>query len=247
MGQRTIGLGLKKDFLLSIITPIKNAGATIEACANSLVAQECRNFEWVLVDGGSTDDTRQNLGTPVGIDFHFFDLPGSNVYGAINFGCRQARGTHLMILNSDDRLSSPRVVGEMRRTADFHNVLFYGHQYEGRESWKNRLARMLPWPILQMPYPHGTWVVPSKKQKELGEYDESLLLCADFDMYLRIRYRGCWHSRREAIVRIAQGGISETRRPVANQEFFDVSVRHGIPLWLAQAAFCLRDIAHKKK
>lgn len=244
MGQRTIGLGLKKDFLLSIITPIKNAGATIEACANSLVAQECRSFEWVLVDGGSTDDTRQKLGTPVGIDFHFFDLPGSNVYGAINFGCRQARGTHLMILNSDDRLSSPRVVGEMRQTADFHNVLFYGHQYEGRESWKNRLARKLPWPILQMPYPHGTWMVPAGLQTLLGEYDENFSLCADLEMLFRIFKTGRWQSRKETVVKISPGGISETRRDRANRQFMEISMRHGVPRSLAIVAYWLRELQH---
>lgn len=233
-------------FFLSIITPVKNAAATIHGCTQSLIGQSSREFEWIVVDGGSTDATRQKIGVPDGLDFHFLEMPGSGVYAAINEGVRKARGTHMLVLNGDDRLFSGETVGSVGKSVDFQNTIFFSHFYGGRESWKNRVARKLPWPILQMPYPHGSWVVPLALQRELGDYDETLVLCADLDMYFRIRRKGNWRRTREPIVRIAPGGISETRQAVANREFLNVSIRHGTPRWLAKTAFWMRKQAHQK-
>lgn len=233
-------------FFLSVITPVKNAASTIHGCTQSLMGQSCREFEWIVVDGGSTDGTRQKIGNPTGLDFHFLELPGSGVYAAINEGVRQAHGTHVLVLNGDDRLVSGESVHSVKKSVDFQNTFFFSHLYGGRESWKTRAARRLPWPILQMPYPHGAWVVPLAMQRELGDYDETLVLCADLDMYFRIRRKGRWRRSGEPIVRIAPGGISETRQAAANREFLDVSMRHGTPPWLAKTAYWLRKQPHQK-
>ena len=44
---------------LSIVTPTYNRAALLARCYDSLAAQSCKDFEWIVVDDGSSDDTQQ--------------------------------------------------------------------------------------------------------------------------------------------------------------------------------------------
>ena len=47
--------------LISIVTPTFNRGKLLQRCYDSLCNQTYKNFEWIIVDDGSTDDTRERV------------------------------------------------------------------------------------------------------------------------------------------------------------------------------------------
>jgi len=101
----------------SIITVVFNAEAVLEKTARSLQEQDFRDFEWIIVDGGSTDRT-------LDIANRFFDAerdllisePDDGVYDAMNKGLRLARGKVVHFLNANDWYASEQVLSKISTT-----------------------------------------------------------------------------------------------------------------------------------
>jgi len=67
--------------------------------------QEHRDFEWVVVDGGSTDGTRQFLERSSDIVTHWVSEPDFGIYHALNKALAMARGDYYVVLGADDQLA----------------------------------------------------------------------------------------------------------------------------------------------
>ena len=92
--------------LVSVIIPCFNCDKYLEEAVESVLAQTFTNFECLIVDDGSTDNTRQISESLVRRDsrvkYYFQDNNG--VASARNFAIRQARGEWIQFLDADDWL-----------------------------------------------------------------------------------------------------------------------------------------------
>lgn len=89
--------------LISIITITFNAAETLPLTMKSLAEQTYRDFEHVVVDGASSDDTiliARRMGTP---GIRIISEPDRGLYDAMNKGLKMARGRYVLFLNSGDR------------------------------------------------------------------------------------------------------------------------------------------------
>lgn len=93
--------------LVTVLTPTWNRAHTLPALKESLEAQSSRDFEWLVVDDGSTDGTEALLASWEGrTDFAFRHMRTENggKHRALNRGVPEARGEAVFIVDSDDRL-----------------------------------------------------------------------------------------------------------------------------------------------
>ena len=91
--------------LLSIITVTWNAAGVIAPTIASLKAQTCRDFEWLVIDGASRDNTL-SLVREAGIDgTRVVSEPDSGLYDAMNKGLARACGRYVLFLNAGDALA----------------------------------------------------------------------------------------------------------------------------------------------
>lgn len=95
--------------LITVFTPAYNRGNLLLDLYQSLVAQSCHDFEWIVVDDGSTDDTMDVLHKLVARQDHsfemrFFHKSNGGKHTAINMGLREAKGELFFIVDSDDSL-----------------------------------------------------------------------------------------------------------------------------------------------
>ena len=93
--------------LLTVFTPTYNRAHLLGRVYASLQKQTCRDFEWVIVDDGSTDNTEAVVGEFIAdADFpiRYFRQPNGGKHRAVNRGVREARGELLLIVDSDDLL-----------------------------------------------------------------------------------------------------------------------------------------------
>jgi glycosyltransferase involved in cell wall biosynthesis len=90
--------------LISIIVPVFNTDAWLDECVLSLLAQTCRDFELLLVDDGSTDDSGRLCDAWAARDNRVMALHTANagVSAARNRGLREARGDYVCFVDSDD-------------------------------------------------------------------------------------------------------------------------------------------------
>ena len=87
---------------VSIIIATYNAEKVLERCLTSVFDQNCTDFEVIIVDGGSTDDTLKIV-SRFNIDFVISEVD-SGVYDAWNKGLEISKGKWIMFLGSDDLL-----------------------------------------------------------------------------------------------------------------------------------------------
>lgn len=93
--------------LITVFTPTYNRAHLLPRLYESLNAQTCKDFEWIIVDDGSTDETEQlaQLFIDEGkVDIRFFKQENWGKHRAINRGAKEAHGELFFIVDSDDYL-----------------------------------------------------------------------------------------------------------------------------------------------
>src|SRR5579864_7213135 len=92
---------LMNDPLVTIVTPSYNQGRFIRATIESVLSQDYPSIEYIIMDGGSTDETAAVVGEYKG-RLTFISEHDRGQSHAINKGFRMARGEIVSWLNSDD-------------------------------------------------------------------------------------------------------------------------------------------------
>ncbi len=94
--------------LISVFTPAYNRADKIHRVFNSLLKQTCRDFEWIIVDDGSTDNTKDIIErfrqSNPGFNISYFFQQNAGKHIAINQGVKLALGEWFHIADSDDEL-----------------------------------------------------------------------------------------------------------------------------------------------
>ena len=96
---------MRYDYLFTVFTPTYNRAHTLHRVYDSLVSQTFRDFEWLVVDDGSTDRTRELLsGWRREVDFpiRYLYQPNQGKHVAYNLAVPKARGALFLTLDSDD-------------------------------------------------------------------------------------------------------------------------------------------------
>lgn len=94
--------------MITVLTPSYNRAHTLPRLFDSLCAQENLNFEWLVVDDGSSDGTGLLLGklaSEAPFSVRYIHQKNSGKHVAINAGCAIAHGPWILILDSDDALT----------------------------------------------------------------------------------------------------------------------------------------------
>lgn len=100
---------------LSIVTINRNNSIGLEKTIQSVASQTSKEFEYIIVDGASTDESIEVIKVH---EFEFAQLkwisePDKGIYNAMNKGLRMATGEYIQILNSGDILAGDNVVERM--------------------------------------------------------------------------------------------------------------------------------------
>ena len=90
--------------LLSIITINYNNSRGLQKTIDSVISQTFRDFEWIIIDGGSSDGSRELIEQNAKFFSYWVSEPDKGVYNAMNKGVRIAKGDYLQFLNSGDWL-----------------------------------------------------------------------------------------------------------------------------------------------
>lgn len=96
---------------LSIITPTYNRGHFLTECYQSLCRQTDKDFEWIIVDDGSTDNTRNVVEAfdTDAFEITFVQKENGGKHTALNAAHPYVRGKYVLILDSDDQLTEDAV------------------------------------------------------------------------------------------------------------------------------------------
>lgn len=103
---------------LSIITINYNNKAGLQRTIDSVICQTWHDFEWIVIDGGSTDGSKQLIEQYQSHFAYWCSEPDNGVYHAMNKGITHAKGEYLLFLNSGDALYEDNV---LQKVDDVHS------------------------------------------------------------------------------------------------------------------------------
>jgi glycosyltransferase involved in cell wall biosynthesis len=99
--------------MITVLTPTYNRGYILENAYTSLCNQTNYDFEWLIVDDGSTDETsllvQSWMGKTKNFKIHYIKQSNGGKHRAVNFGVSKAEGEYILILDSDDYLTSDAI------------------------------------------------------------------------------------------------------------------------------------------
>jgi len=111
--------------ILSIITINYNDKVGLERTLKSVVTQTYKAFEFLVIDGGSTDGSKELIEANKANINYWVSEPDKGIYNAMNKGIIKANGEYLLFINSGDELFSPTVLEENIQLLTNHKIIYF--------------------------------------------------------------------------------------------------------------------------
>ena len=215
---------------LSIITINRNNASGLEKTMQSVATQTFKEFEYIVIDGASTDDSVEVVKAHV-TDFdrlQWVSEPDSGIYNAMNKGIRMASGDYVQILNSGDCLAADdvleRMLAELERTGN--PSILYGNMVKTMPNGKRLVDKgfvgqdITFLDMFEGTLNHGPSFIRRNLFEQYGYYDESLKIVSDWKWFIQAFILGKEEPKYldMDVTVFDMTGLSETYKDLANVE-----------------------------
>lgn len=188
---------------ISVVTVCYNSERTIRKTFDSIINQTNQDFEYIVIDGASSDNTVQLIkdfsesGKFKGV-FRYISEPDEGIYDAMNKGINIASGQYVALLNSDDWYEESVINTLHEEILNNPDVdIFYGFIRLIKDS-KEYMVRRNNYDFIMEGkglIQHPTCFVKKSAYKDVGCFDTSYRVCADQDLMIRMvkagkKYKG---------------------------------------------------------
>lgn len=201
---------------VTIITVCKNAQDTIEATIKSVLSQNYKNIEYIIIDGKSTDNTFNILKRYKSNISVIVSEPDNGLYYAMNKGIDKSTGDILYFLNSGDLLFNAYTISNVVRVFKKTNSdVVYGDiaLYESGNSKKYILRRqdhVSGFFLVHDTIYHQSIFAKKYIIERYGKFDVRYRLQADYEWILRliIRNNVPFYYSSQTVAKFLRGGLS---------------------------------------
>lgn len=174
---------------ISIITVNRNNAGGLEKTILSVIGQNYSNFEYIIVDGASTDNSVEVIKKYESNITRWISEKDTGIYNAMNKGIGMATGDYCYFLNSADCLVSADTLSEVFTGKCYNAPYINGHQLNNFGTQKQRVA-CLNRPLTLFDFYWGTikhqaTFIRRDMFDKYGLYDESLKITADWKFFLQ--------------------------------------------------------------
>ncbi len=175
---------------VSIIIPCYNQGSFIEEAINSVLAQSLSDFEIIIVNDGSSEETTLSILNEIkGNAITIFHTRNKGVAAARNFGISKSKGEFILPLDADDRIDKDFLLNTVPVLENNAGLKLVGTsaQYFGEINAIEILPEYSPKLHLLQNLFFNTSLFRKKDFSSIGGYDESFLEgWEDWDLYIRL-------------------------------------------------------------
>ena len=173
--------------LLSIITINYNNKNGLQKTIDSVVSQSFRDFEWIVIDGGSTDGSRELIEQYADHFAFWISEPDTGIYNAMNKGIKAAKGEYILFLNSGDALYQRRAL-ESVLSESFDEDILYCPYYTSEGTYKVPVEEKnltLFYLIKTTIHHSGGSFIKRELFDRYGLYDETLKIVPDWKWFFQ--------------------------------------------------------------
>jgi glycosyltransferase involved in cell wall biosynthesis len=182
---------------ISIITVVLNNKEHIAGCIESVLGQNYKDLEYIVIDGGSTDGTTELIRKYEDRISRWITEPDKGIYDAMNKGIGMATGDVIGMLNADDVYYAPDVLETIARVMDgssaevcYSDLVYVDRSDLGKivRYWKSCPFTEGLFAKCWVP-PHPTFFARRSVYQKHGLFDLSYPLAADFELMARLLER----------------------------------------------------------
>jgi glycosyltransferase involved in cell wall biosynthesis len=201
---------------ISLVTVVYNAEATIARCIESVIGQKYTDLEYIIIDGGSTDNTLQIIDKYRTFIDDVVSEPDHGIYDAMNKAIRRCTGQIVGTLNADDRLADGEVLFKVAQAFEQLDIaIVYGNlevvNRDGRiiRKWISKPCVKNSFNRGFMP-PHPTFYCRRDLFEKVGFYSLDYGSAADYELMLRFMYahKAKSYYLNTVMVTMLSGGVS---------------------------------------
>lgn len=176
---------------LSIITVNLNNRDGLQRTIDSVVGQTFTDYEWIVIDGGSTDGSRELIEQYADHFTYWCSEPDKGIYNAMNKGIAHAKGKWLQFLNSGDELYDSKTLCSVF-SKSFKGDVLYGDSLYIRDSEKipHICPNTLCLSFLYSDFLNHQATFYKKDIFDTYRYDETLRIYADWKLSLQLLLDG---------------------------------------------------------
>lgn len=186
---------------ISIIIPCYNASSFLKEAINSVLKQTHQNFELILVNDGSTDDSEKIIKSYQDERIRYYYQENKGQCAASNFGLSKATGDYIKFFDADDVMNTSHLESQLKKLngrTDAIASCAWGRFYDANPT----SAKFIPEPVWKDMYPLDwikaslsqpydmmggwLWLIPKQVIKQSGGWDERLSLNNDFEFSMRL-------------------------------------------------------------
>jgi len=212
-----------KPPLFSLVTVTKDNLRGFTATRESLDNQSFKDFEWVVIDGGSTDGTKEHLPQ------NAVSEPDDGIYDAMNKGIERAQGAYVLFLNAGDTLADQDILASLARAAKEEPDFIYGDALETGGFYKKaRNHEKMDWGM----FTHHQAMLYRREKIGALRYDTQYKIAADYDFTVRFLQNAPFvHYIPAAICIFETGGVSQKNMGRGRDEQFRARKNHRMKAW----------------
>ncbi len=236
----------------SIITPVLNNKESLKRTIESIKKQKFEDYEIIVIDGGSTDGTKEYLESEKK-NLKFITEKDTGIYDAINKGIRISEGKYINTINAGDEYFSEESLQIIKKYFDKNDeISFVFGAVKKNKIYHKYEPKKMNWSFNFYPAHSGGFFVKKTVHDEIGLYNLKYRCSSDYDFFWRLikknRYHGISTKKNELISIFEAGGYS------SKLSFFEhvseetlIRINNGQNKIIVLIIFFLRCIFHFKK
>ena len=125
---------MEQNTRLSIITINYNNLSGLHKTIDSILSQSFKDYEWIVIDGGSSDGSKELLEKHIEHFAYWCSEPDKGIYNALNKGLKYANGNYVQFLNSGDWLYENSTLEKAFTNIDGKYDIYYGDNIQVNEN-----------------------------------------------------------------------------------------------------------------
>ena len=175
---------------LSIITINYNNLEGLKRTLESVINQTWQEFEYIVIDGGSTDGSAAFIESQSENIEYWVSEPDKGIYNAMNKGIAKASGEYLLFLNSGDVLYNDNVLLETKKSLLLDMDIVYGDLWivgKQGKGFRNRYPDFIDFPFLkQTSLGHPSTFIKKELFYTYGLYRTDLKIISDWAFFVKV-------------------------------------------------------------